>query len=38
MAENARRMVIERFSLERCIDETERFYGECIAAFRATKK
>jgi glycosyltransferase involved in cell wall biosynthesis len=27
---NARQTVTERFSLERCIDETERFYEQCL--------
>ena len=32
IVENARKVVAERFSLERCISETERFYEECVAA------
>lgn len=30
LAANARRIVAERFSLEKCIRETERFYEECL--------
>jgi glycosyltransferase involved in cell wall biosynthesis len=30
LAVNARQTVIERFSLERCLDETERFYEKCL--------
>jgi glycosyltransferase involved in cell wall biosynthesis len=30
LAVNARQTVIERFSLERCVNETERFYEQCL--------
>jgi glycosyltransferase involved in cell wall biosynthesis len=30
LAANARRVVAERFSFERCMDETERFYEDCL--------
>jgi glycosyltransferase involved in cell wall biosynthesis len=30
LTENARQTVTERFSLERCLDETERFYEQCL--------
>jgi len=31
LATNARKMVAERFSFERCLQETERFYTACLA-------
>jgi glycosyltransferase involved in cell wall biosynthesis len=36
LGRNGRRMVNERFSVERCVQETERFYGECIEALRSS--
>jgi len=30
LAANARRVVAERFSVERCVEATERFYEECL--------
>jgi glycosyltransferase involved in cell wall biosynthesis len=34
LAANGKRMVTERFSLEKCVETTERFYEECIGAAR----
>jgi glycosyltransferase involved in cell wall biosynthesis len=34
LAANGKRMVAERFSLEECVDATQRFYEECIVAAR----
>lgn len=34
LAANAQRMVVERFSVKKCVEATERFYEECIAAAR----
>jgi glycosyltransferase involved in cell wall biosynthesis len=31
LAENARLVVAERFSLDKCISSTERFYEECLS-------
>lgn len=30
LAEQARKRIAQRFSLEECLDATERFYGECL--------
>src|SRR5260370_1186884 len=35
LSEAARRSVAQRFSLDRCIQETEDFYRECFARFGA---
>ncbi|MBZ5539507.1 MAG: glycosyltransferase family 4 protein [Acidobacteriia bacterium] len=35
LVENARRSLAERFSVGKCIEETERFYGECLDAVKS---
>lgn len=37
LADNAKRSVNERFSLKKCVDSTEEFYGACIERWAARK-
>ncbi|MGH9682783.1 MAG: glycosyltransferase family 4 protein [Candidatus Acidiferrales bacterium] len=38
LAATAKRTVAERFSLDRCLDETEQFYRECLSAMNTRTK